>query len=607
MAFLSSCFCVYDVSAAIKLPSITVNLKQKEKKYFEKKFNASNLNKNQVHNLPNLLKNIPGLHVGNSGGTGQINSIFYRGFRGHHFLCVQDSFLINDPGSYAGQALINNQFFDGTQSVKFITNPRSLLYAQPAVAGVVNIKSNYEKTCNMFFEHSSSGLFNPAFVLSNSTNRFSYRMSAAYLKDEGYKPIVSQYHRQGFNYIPHKYHHNNFDLSTKLNIAPDIALTLSAIHKKSSSDYLNIIQHEYWKAYDNEQHYLSSIKWKKSENHRHNILFSYSNFSRNDIQQMNTSGNTGRQTDYQRLMWEMRLPVSFAKKTKLAYHFQKIVNNKQKPKSDIKKETNQAIAFYQELPVGDKIKLSYAGRFDCKQYVSTKFSYHTQLTYPVDGANLVVNARHARIYRFPTIEERFSQHGSFQGNPNLKPEFATLVELEMYYQKQLSKRTSFSNSTNLFYNTINSMVVSHENSLINQPKTNFKGFETTAQVKYDNYKLGLTYGYVHGRHFNQNKAFKILRQPKHLLGVSFSYQGEGWSIGANLKSTARTHDIDPMNFQNCQVGGYSILTIQANYYPQEICTVFFRIDNLLNRPYETVKGYSGNDFRFFTGMRIKCY
>ena len=90
-----------------------------------------------------LLRNLPGVTVTQSGSAGRTTGIFVRGTEGDHVLILVDGVQVNSPTS--GNAELQNLTTDNlvaTQNIdriEVLRGPQSTLYGSDALAGVVNI------------------------------------------------------------------------------------------------------------------------------------------------------------------------------------------------------------------------------------------------------------------------------------------------------------------------------------------------------------------------------------------------------------------------------------------------------------------------------------
>src|SRR3954469_3357931 len=94
-----------------------------------------------------LLRDLPGLFVQQSGGRGSVVSLFTRGAKPNFTLVLLDGVKANDPtntrgGSYDFSTLDMNDI----ERIEFVRGPASAIYGSDAVGGVINIITRHGST-----------------------------------------------------------------------------------------------------------------------------------------------------------------------------------------------------------------------------------------------------------------------------------------------------------------------------------------------------------------------------------------------------------------------------------------------------------------------------
>jgi len=87
-----------------------------------------------------MLREVPGLYVSNSGSPGKAASLFTRGSNSTHTLVLLDGVEVNDP--YFSGFNWGSFSTTGVERVEIVRGPFSALYGSDAMAGVVNIRTD---------------------------------------------------------------------------------------------------------------------------------------------------------------------------------------------------------------------------------------------------------------------------------------------------------------------------------------------------------------------------------------------------------------------------------------------------------------------------------
>lgn len=91
----------------------------------------------QAGDIAELLRFKAGFDIGRSGGPGQITSVFVRGGESNHTLVLIDGVRVNPATS--GGAALQNLSPDMIERIEIVKGPRSTLYGSDALSAVINI------------------------------------------------------------------------------------------------------------------------------------------------------------------------------------------------------------------------------------------------------------------------------------------------------------------------------------------------------------------------------------------------------------------------------------------------------------------------------------
>lgn len=98
----------------------------------------------QSKSLTDVLRRLPGVDIAQSGGRGQINSLYIRGSESRHVLVLVDGVRLPISG-ITGSADFNQIPISLVQRVEYIRGPRSAVYGSEAIGGVINIITSTDK------------------------------------------------------------------------------------------------------------------------------------------------------------------------------------------------------------------------------------------------------------------------------------------------------------------------------------------------------------------------------------------------------------------------------------------------------------------------------
>ncbi|MDH4275614.1 MAG: TonB-dependent receptor [Gammaproteobacteria bacterium] len=116
-------------------------------------FTREDIDKAQVHSIPELLRGTPGLTFANQGGLGKSTSLFLRGTASDHVLVLLDGIKIGS--ATLGTVALQDIPLDVIERIEIVRGPRSSLYGSEALGGVIQIFTR--KGDGDFHWHASAG------------------------------------------------------------------------------------------------------------------------------------------------------------------------------------------------------------------------------------------------------------------------------------------------------------------------------------------------------------------------------------------------------------------------------------------------------------------
>jgi vitamin B12 transporter len=146
----------------------------------------------QIQTLPDLLRQVPGLNVVQSGGPGGQTSVFTRGTNSNHTKVLVDGIDVSDPSSPAGTFDFGPFLTQDIQKVEVLRGPQSGLYGSDAIGGVISIitkSGSGPAQISAGAEAGSFDTFNQSAGVSGSVDRFHYAATVEHLHS-GATPVT---------------------------------------------------------------------------------------------------------------------------------------------------------------------------------------------------------------------------------------------------------------------------------------------------------------------------------------------------------------------------------------------------------------------------------
>ncbi len=144
---------------------------------------AADIEARQERTIVDVLKDVPGLNVVQTGGPGGTTSVFMRGTNSNHTKVLVDGIDISDPSNPTGAFDFGQLLTPDIERVEVLRGPQSGLYGSDAIGGVINIITKKRRRATQFTgaaEGGSFDTFNQAASISGSQQAFHYSVNVTH-------------------------------------------------------------------------------------------------------------------------------------------------------------------------------------------------------------------------------------------------------------------------------------------------------------------------------------------------------------------------------------------------------------------------------------------
>ena len=138
---------------------------------------AEEIEARQQRLLPDILKDVPGLNLVQTGGPGGLTSIFMRGTNNSHTKVFIDGIDVGDPSSSNASFDFGQMQAMDIERIEVLRGPQSGLYGSDAGGGVIDITTrsgNGPLRAQGYLEGGSFDTFNQAVNLGGSLDQLHY-------------------------------------------------------------------------------------------------------------------------------------------------------------------------------------------------------------------------------------------------------------------------------------------------------------------------------------------------------------------------------------------------------------------------------------------------
>jgi vitamin B12 transporter len=568
----------------------------------------------QEQTLPDVLKDVPGLNIVQTGGPGGQTSVFMRGTNSNHVKVFVDGIDVSDPSNPNASFDFAQFLTPDIERLEVLRGPQSGLYGSDAIGGVINIitKSGEGPThFNAGIEGGSFGTFNQSAGVAGSTGPFHYSTNIEHFRSDDTPVTPLNLLAPGEKRIDDNY--DNVTASTKLGLDVTDNFDLGLVGRYSNT-HLGTTGDNFatFPAFpDSAQSQSATLQYyTRGTGHlslmdgflEQTLGVAYSSISSSDFSPDGpfTSYYSGDRlkvdwqgklhfSDAEILIFgaehehdEIRLPISAGTSIESGY-------------ADL--QSNLFENFY------DTVSL----RLDSNDRFGDKFTYRIAPTYLIPATGTKLKGSVGTGFKAPTLSEMFQNFPSsnFFGNPNLKPESSLGYDFG-FEQSVLEDKVQF--GATYYHNDITNLITNNATftSYANVGKATTYGIEAFLSYRpIDPVTLRLDYTYTRAKDDIAHQD--LLRRPKNKVNFDARWQAtEALSFDANLLYLGSWADGNrDFSIPYLDAPGYVTVDIAANYDVTEQLTVCTRITNLAGENYQDPTGFLRPGRGFFGGIKTK--
>jgi vitamin B12 transporter len=578
---------------------------------------SDEIEKKQERTLPEILQDVPGLNLVQTGSPGGTASVFMRGTNANHTKVLIDGIEVSDPSSTDGSFDFSQILASDIARVEVLRGPQSGLYGSDAIGGVINIITKTGSGPPQFhasLEGGSYGTFNQTIGVAGSTARFNYTADVSHYRTTDTVVTPADLVPAGRPVNPDSY--DNVTYSTKLGAVltdtVDVGLVARYVDtslKSTVDDFLG--PEAIPSASDNRELLTRGTVHVQSFDGilDQTVGLAYTD-DRRRIYDPNVAtlseGNDPAVYHGDRVKADWQGNVTLAKGEVLTLGAEHQLDQIDDT-SPVSAQMNENAGYLQlQSSLGERFFDAISLRYDDYDRFGGKATYRIAPTFLVPETDTKFKATLGTGFKAPTLDQLYDSYPQFDffANPNLKPETSIGYDLG-FEQALLAKRLQF--GATYFHNSIKNLIDYNDTftSTINIGKATTYGVESFAAFKaLATLTLRTDYTYTIARDDIADEPLE--RRPKNKASVSGIWQViEPASVTATLLYTGPWIDVGRDGYPTgLKTTGYTLVNLTGSYDLGRGVTAFARIDNLLDRRYEDPVGFLHQGLGVFGGLRV---
>jgi vitamin B12 transporter len=595
---------------------------------------ADEIAREQWRTVPDILNDVPGLNVVQSGGPGGQTAVFMRGTNSNHVKVFIDGIDAGDPSVTNGAFDFGNLLASDIERIEILRGPQSGLYGSDAIGGVISITTKSGEgpaKVTGTLEGGSYDTFNQTARLSGSQADFNYSFNVMHFR-AGSVPVTP------LNLLaPGEKRNNdsydNWTYSTKLGatLSDSLAVNLvgrytDASHGLTGEDYLNFFPpapEVLQSTQVNHQLFTrGEFVWSLfGGNFKNYFGINYSNqwtwFLDPNADSFYTSPlvlppmtNVGVRTKF-----DWRGVAKMAPGQTLVLGLEQQTDSLRTNSTGTVDMFNNFTQTTTYADVGNKagyaelqlslpahIFLASNVRYDDNESFGGHATYRIAPSYIVPMTDTKLKASYGTGFKAPTLNELYVNlpQYNFFANPNLKPEESKGYDFG-FEQPLMSDRLRF--GVTYYDNAISDLIGYTATTYVNVDSSNIHGYEAFASLALNpRFRIRADYTYTH---IDATSLAGYLRRPANKYSVSANWSPlDSLKLSATVLTVSSWLDYDRSGYYTVTAPGYTVVNLAANYDVNDQVQMFARIDNLFNRHYEVPVGFDRPGFGVYGGVRL---
>jgi vitamin B12 transporter len=569
----------------------------------------------QSQNLPDILKDVPGLNIVQTGGPGGQTAIFMRGTNGNHTKVIVDGIDVGDPTNTDGSFDISRFLAQDIQTIEVLRGPQSGLYGSDAIGGVINIVTRSGSGPAQFTASAQAGsfeTFNQVAGLSGSEGRFHYAVNLEHVHS-GSTPVTP------LNLLApgeprNNDYYDNLTGSTKLGFDVTSHFDLGLVARYTDT-HLRLTG-------DDPFSFPSTPEAQQSATNSHQF------YTRATAHQLafegafeQTLGLAYNRLDSSDFTPPADGPPTFFSGERLKADWQGNIRlaggqtlvlgaEHQRDEMHSPVAADQSIdSGYTELQsaFGGRLFNTLSVRYDANDHFGSKVTYRVAPVYVIKETGTRIKASVGTGFKAPTLDELFHNYPAFNffANPNLKPESSHGYDAG-FDQTLAGGALTF--GATWFRNLITNLISDNADftSLANIGRARTDGVESfIAWQPLEAVTLRVDYTFTEA--VDEILHEELLRRPKHKASLNAGWQASRrLSLHATVLTVGDWADGNrDFSIPRLRAPGYTTVDLAANFDINSKLAVFGRIENLLDKRYQNPTGFMHPGLGAFAGVKVR--
>ena len=573
---------------------------------------AEDMERSGRRTVADVLRDVGGLSVAQTGGAGNNASVFLRGAESAYTLFLIDGVEVNDPMSPGRSYSPSHLTVDQVERIEVLYGSQSTLYGSDAIAGVVNIitkRGQGKPKIGASIEGGALGTFQSRAGLSGGTKNYQYAIDGSFLNTRGISSnALGSQEEDGYR---------NTTLAGRFGAAPtagaSVDLTFRYTDGRADIDNgtgpnaddpnrLNSSRQLFVRPSATVE--LWSQRWKQT------LGYSLVDHRREDDnpadEHQETASNSTFDARLHKVEWQHTLALAegntvvFGAETESE---QGESESKGRFPSKFDRRTARMTGVYLQelLRYGNSLSATMGVRADHHSRFGAKVTYSVAPNVYFEGSGTRIKGAYGTGYKAPSLFQLYSSFGDSTLQAGTSRSWEAGIEQYLADQRLAAGVTWFDN-------TFDNMIGwdSETSSYKNVFKATSRGLELTGRYT-GTVGTTLRAYYTLTDSKDHESDEQLLRRPRHSGGIVLDQRvrpGIDLNLSFRFSGERRDNDFSTWPATPVTLDSYGIVNVAANWKITPNIQVFGRIDNLLDAEYEEILGYGTVGIAGYVGVRV---
>ncbi|MFH0727783.1 MAG: TonB-dependent receptor [Pseudomonadota bacterium] len=559
-----------------------------------------------------VLKDVPGLSLSQSGGYGNWTKVRMRGGEDRHIKLLVNGTSVGDyaTGITKNYDLWNFVGTDDIERIEIIRGPQSALYGSDAISGVINIITKKGKGKPKFFltgEGGSMDTYRASGGVNGSIENFSYNVTLSHNESGGiyrYSEFDSEMISTRFGY--------QFDKDKELNLSLQYTDSELNIGGQSSD--------RTWKVYDdprafrNGHLFFSNLDFQQriTPFWEHKLTMGYDNIEKkhNDpddgiLDVTDNIKDSWSKAEYiaatQKANWQHSFFFGKINTLTAGIDYEDIEVERDNLSASSHKVHDGAIdtkSLYlqnQLLLLNEALSFICGGRIDDHNAFGTHSTFSLKLAYFLKNYGTKLKTTYGTGFAAPSI---FNLYDPQYGNPDLNPEESKSWEVgveQKFFRDKVALEAVY------FDNEFENLIAYDYTTLhyVNRARAESHGVEAGLRfLPLEDLSVSVSYTFTKGK---ENGA-DLAQVPRDNWKFNVSYQPGKLKLNADLYYVGERENYNQKAAN--RLDSYYLVNFSAAYPITNYLNIFGRVENLLDENYITSLPYEAPGMAGYGGVKV---